>query len=222
MAGVASGWLRWRYLPATRASRRPLQRRFLVTAFLGLLVIGTIGISRGGSLDSPSAVVGSLSSNVVRVGNVAIQSTRSAEKLAAHMSLYGVLDQEANVQLHPLASNSYAVYTKLVDAPPDQVFTVHYVTAWWLRLGPLGLVPAVLTFALAVATIQRIATRATSVWSAGFSLAAATLPAAGIPITILRSGPESLRAVFVELLLLPGIVLIPCFVLGSKRIRTID
>jgi hypothetical protein len=81
----------------------------------------------------------------------------------------------------------------------------------------LGLIPAVLTFAMAVALVQRLATRAISATSAAFSLAAATLPAAGIPIIVVRSGPESLRAVFIELVLLPALVLLPCCLLGRRR-----
>ncbi|CAN5592967.1 hypothetical protein BH10ACT2_BH10ACT2_00150 [soil metagenome] len=215
MATVAAGWARWRYLPATKRARRPLRRRFVLVGLLGILALGTIGISRGGSLVSPSAVVESLATNALKVGNVALQTTRSSEKLAAHMSLYAVIEHP-KVQLVPLSGNSYAEYTALVGAPRDQVFTVHYVTSWWLRVGPLGVLAATLTFAAALAMLQRLATRTPTIWTAGFCLAAATLPAAGVPIILLRSGPESLRAVFVELLLIPGLTLLPCFVLGSR------
>jgi hypothetical protein len=217
MAAIAAGWIRWKYLPATRAQRRPLRRHFLLVSFAGLLVLGTIGLSRGGSLDSPAAVTKSLEQNFVQVGNVVVQTTRSSEKLAAHMSLYGIVERRDQIPDKPLLANSYKEYARVFNAPEDQVFTIHYVAAWWLRLGPLGLIPAVLTFALAVALVQRLATRAVSAGGAAFSLTAATLPAAGIPIIVVRSGPESLRAVFIELVLLPALVLLPCFLLGRRR-----
>ncbi|MBI4934933.1 MAG: hypothetical protein HY828_13715 [Actinobacteria bacterium] len=216
MGAVTAGWFRWRYLPASRTTRRPLRRRFVTVAALGFLVLGTIGISRGGALDSPSAVARSLSSNITHVGNVFLQSTRSSEKLAAHMSLYGVLEQP-RLHLDALSTNSYQDYGRLVGAPPDQVFTVHYVAAWWLRLGAWGLLAAILTFAVVVAALQRIATGRPTLRSAGFRLAASTLPAAGVPVILLRSGPESIRAVVVELLFIPGIVLWSCFALGGRR-----
>jgi hypothetical protein len=121
------------------------------------------------------------------------------------MSLYGVISVDEAART-PWASNSYQAYASLVDAPPDQVFTVHYVAAWWLRLGLIGVPIAGLSFGLVMALLQRLALAARGMVRSAFALPASVLPAAALPVIVLRSGPESLRAVAVELVLLPGVV----------------
>jgi hypothetical protein len=216
MGAIAAGWFRWRYMTAPLAERSGLRRRFGAATGGGLVALGTIGISRGGGLSSPSAVVGSLWLNLQRVGHVVLQEVASSEKLAAHMSLYTVI--ERNPAPMPLATDSYVAYVNLVHAPVDQTFTLHYVTAWWLHLGPLGIIGAILSFGIVVGLVQRVAASIASPLRAGACLAAATLPAAGIPVVLLRSGPEALRGVIVELILIPAIILTPCFIFGHRRI----
>ncbi len=209
LTAVAVGWVRWRYLRATRAERRPLAMRFGLVALAGVIVIGTIGISRGGNLSSPAAVLQSMASNVATLGNVFVQMMASNEKLAAHMSLYGVIRQDP-LPRDPLGGASYAVYSGLVNAPEDQVFTLHYVAGWWLQVGAMGVLFAGLTFGLALIALQRLSASARGAIRGAFALPAAILPAAGVPITVLRSGPESLRAVAVELVFIPGMVCLAC------------
>jgi hypothetical protein len=204
LTAVAVGWLRWRFSPAPADERRRLAARFAGVAVVGLLLVGLIGAMRGGATAGPGRAVDAVGSVV-----------NSSEKVAAHMSLDGVLARD-DVRLQPLARDSYAQYAELVGAPPDQVFTVHYVTAWWLRLGAVGVAGAAGSFAIAVAALQRLATATLTPRRAGFVVAAATLAAAGVPVTLLRSGPESLRAVAVELVLIPGLVLLPAF-WGGRR-----
>jgi len=216
MAAVTAGWLRWRYVPAVRKERRGMRRNLAALGFLGLALLGTIGISRGGELNSPGAVATSLIGNASRIGNVAVQEVRSSEKLAAHMSLYGIIEDKARIP-DPTIGNSYGEYTRVVNAPKDQVFTLHYVTSWWLRMGAVGLLAATLTFGLAVVLLHRLATGRVTLDTAGIRLAAATLPAAALPITVIRGGPESLRAVIIEILVIPALILTPCFVLAGSR-----
>lgn len=210
LGAVFTLFLRLRLLPSRGAARRRLVRRTALAGFVGLLFIGTVGISRGGRLTTPGAVVGSLLGNVTRVGNVFVQEARSSEKLAAHMSLYGVLGHpEASPD--PTLTASYPTYTALVDAPPDQVFTIHYVTAWWLRVGVLAPVVAALTFGgiLSAGTwLVRPAGRGRLRAYAGVT--AGSLWAIGLPVVVVRSGPEALRAVVVELVVLPSLVLAAC------------
>jgi hypothetical protein len=199
LTGVAVGWVRWRFLPAGAGERRRLGVRFAGAAAAGLLLVGLIGAVRGGGSARPQTVVDA-------VGSVA----NSSEKLAAHLSLDGVLQLD-QVRLRPLTGDSYAQYADLVGAPSDQVFTVHYVTAWWVRIGAVGVLAAALSYGLALALLQRLATARPTRRLAPFVVAAATLTAAGLPITLLRSGPESLRAVVVELTLIPALVLFAAF-----------
>ncbi|PUA83021.1 hypothetical protein [Nocardioides currus] len=215
MGAVGTGWLRWRYLPSTRVERRPQAARFLLLALLGLLALGAIGNSRGGDLSSPGAVVQALETSVTQPRAIVEQVAGSSEKIASHMSLYGVIRSQDLVR-DPFAANSYQAYATLVDAPADQVFTVHYVAAWWMRLGPLGVPVAGLSFGLVLAVLQRLALAARGLVRSAFALPAAVLPAAGLPVIVLRSGPESLRAVVVELVLLPGLVCLAACWAGSR------
>lgn len=216
MAAAATGWIRWTFMASPGRKRWTLAARFGSLVAVGLLVLGTIGVSRGGSLSSPAAVAEAMASNATRIGNVAGQVFGSSELIASHMSLYGIVRQDELI-LQPFVPNSYAAYADLVAAPEDQVFTVHYVGAWWLRIGPWGVVAATVTFALVLAALQRLASNARGLIRGALAVPAAVLPAAGVPITLLRSGPESLRAVFVELVLLPGMVCLAALWWGSGR-----
>lgn len=216
MAAAATGWIRWGFLRASRARRGPMLLRFTALTLAGLVVLGTIGVSRGGSLTSPAAVAEAMVTNVSKIGNVVGQVVGSSEMVASHMSLYGVIREE-NLVHDAWSANSYGTYADLVQAPEDQVFTVHYVAAWWLRTGPLGVILAAVSFALALILLQRISWRPRSLWAASFALPAAVLPAAGAPVILMRSGPEALRAVFVELVVLPGLVCGVCLLAGRSR-----
>ena len=65
----------------------------------------------------------------------------SSEKLAAHMSLYGVLENGTS-DTRPFTTDSYGLYVRTVGAPTDQVFTLHFVTSWVLQVGPTGVLAA--------------------------------------------------------------------------------
>lgn len=205
MGALATGWLSWRFLLSTPRERRPQAVRFGLLAVGGLLLLGAIGNARGGDLDSPAAVGQALVASAAHPGEVLEQVAGSSERIASHMSLYGVI-REHDAARDPFAANSYQAYAALVEAPADQVFTVHYVTAWWLRLGPFGVPVAGVSFGIVMALLQRLSMAARGTVRSAFALPAAVLPAAGLPVIVLRSGPESLRAVVVELVLLPGIV----------------
>ncbi len=218
MAAGAMGWLRWRLVPAPRPERARLTRNFTVLAILGVFAIGVIGNSRGGGASSPALVIESMARNASKVGNVFLQIWESNEKLASHMSLYGVIKDPILVRA-PLTPNSYSAYADLMQAPSDQVFTIHYVAAWWLRVGPVGVLVAALTFMLLMVVIQRFAVSAAGSLRGAFAIPAAILPTVGIPVTVLRSGPESLRAVLIELILIPGLACLFA-VLVSERVRS--
>lgn len=219
MAAAATGWIRWGFMTAAKAQRGPLAVKFAALVAVGLFALGTIGVSRGGSLASPQAVLDAMVGNVTKIGNVVGQVVGSSEMLASHMSLYGVV-REDHLALDPWASNSYAAYADLVQAPEDQVFTVHYVAAWWLRLGPVGVLAAIGSLAAVLVLLQRIAWHVPTLLRGAFGLPAAVLPAAGVPVTVLRSGPESLRAVLIELVILPGLVCFVALFVGGRRPRS--
>ena len=188
---VAVAWIRWRLIPAARTERGPLITRFIMLCFLGLLAVGLIGVSRGGNLSSPTAVLQSLVENAARPEYILESIQSSNEKLSAHMALYGVIREDP--QLSPLASSSYDAYAQLVHAPEDQGFTIHYVAAWWVRSGSVGVLLAALTYALVIVGLHRLSQANRRWWTAAFALPAATLPAIGVPFIMLRSGPESMR-----------------------------
>ena len=213
---VAVAWIRWRLIPAARTERGPLITRFIMLCFLGLLAVGLIGVSRGGNLSSPTAVLQSLVENAARPEYILESIQSSNEKLSAHMALYGVIREDP--QLSPLASSSYDAYAQLVHAPEDQGFTIHYVAAWWVRSGSVGVLLAALTYALVIVGLHRLSQANRRWWTAAFALPAATLPAIGVPFIMLRSGPESMRGVVIEFILIPGLVcLLPLYVGANRR-----
>lgn len=218
MGALATGWLRWRFLPSSSRERWPQAARFALLVIVGLLLLGGIGASRGGDLGSPAAVAKALVASAAHPGAVVEQVAGSSEKLASHMSLYGVITLD-DAPRTPWVANSYQAYATLVEAPADQVFTVHYVAAWWLRLGPVGVPVAGLSFGLVMVLLQRLALAARGTVRSAFALPAAVLPAAALPVIVLRSGPESLRAVVVELVLLPGVVCLAACWAGLRATR---
>ena len=137
----------------------------------------------------------------------------SAEKVASHMSLVGVISEGPNLR-EPFAANSYAIYTTLVNAPEDQVFTIHPVAAWWLRVGPAGVVLAGLLIGVVLVLLQRLSFRPRGAVFSAFALPASVLPAAGLPIIMLRSGPEGVRSVVIELLVIPALLCLPATLFG--------
>jgi hypothetical protein len=215
MGAIAAGWLRWLYVPAPPHRRRRLALQFVMAAVLGVFALGMIGASRGGGLTTPGAVLARLASSVTLVTEVIDQVAGSSERLASHMSLYGLIHQE-ELPLSPWASNSYAAYATQVNAPDDQVFTIHYVAAWWIRLGPLAPLVAGVTFAVVMVALQLLSRGPIGMIRAGLALPAAVLPAAGLPITLVRSGPESIRAVVIELVLIPGAAAMLCLWVGAR------
>ena len=139
-----------------------------------------IAASRGGGLATPGAVLALPASSVTLVTEVIDQVAGSSERLASHMSLYGLIHQE-ELPLSPWASNSYAAYATQVNAPDDQVFTIHYVAAWWIRLGPLAPLVAGVTFAVVMVALQLLSRGPIGMIRAGLHLPAAVLPAARPP-----------------------------------------
>lgn len=208
MAGVAAGWARWRYLPSQGRARNGLTLMLVGVAVVALLGLGAIGNARGGSLTSPGAIASSLIANLKDPANIVTQMGNSAEKVASHMSLVGVISEGPDLR-EPFAANSYAIYTTLVNAPEDQVFTIHPVAAWWLRVGPAGVVLAGLLVGVVLVLMQRLSFRPRGAVFSAFALPASVLPAAGLPIIMLRSGPEGVRSVVVELLIIPALLCLP-------------
>ncbi|MFC6342783.1 hypothetical protein ACFP8W_12415, partial [Nocardioides hankookensis] len=215
MAGVAAGWARWRYLPSEGRTRSGLTLMLVALSVAALLGLGAIGNARGGGLTTPSAIAGSLVANLEDPSNVLAQVGNSAEKVASHMSLVGVLRYGPDIR-EPLAANSYVLYTTLVNAPADQVFTIHPVAAWWLRVGPAGVLVAGLLLGVALAFFQRLSFRPGGAVFSAFALPAAVLPAAGLPVIMLRTGPEAIRSVVIELLVIPALLCLPATLFGRE------
>ncbi|GAA4706364.1 hypothetical protein [Nocardioides conyzicola] len=220
LAGVAAGWARWRYVPSTGRARTRLTVMLVGLGTAALLGLGAIGNARGGGLTTPGTIATSILDNLKNPANVLTQVGNSAEKVAAHMSLLGVIRDGPGLR-EPFAANSYAVYATLVNAPPDQVFTIHPVAAWWLRVGPVGVVLAGLLIGVVLAFFQRLSFRPRGAVLSAFALPAAVLPAAGIPTIMLRSGPETTRSVVIELLIIPALLCLPATLFGRTPVGVV-
>jgi hypothetical protein len=143
----------------------------------------------------------------------------SNEMFAGHFSMYGVLSKHVKpkigfsfknllysfipstiVQKRPL--DSYTFYAQEMGFKPGQGFTVNYITAWYLNFSYFGLIlgPLFLSFILLLPFYL-----ATKLKRNLFHLFAiiAMCGITGFAAMMVRTGPESLKALMYESILIP-------------------
>jgi hypothetical protein len=147
-----------------------------------------------------------------------------SESVAAHMSLYGIVARDLDLTygssvlylvnsliprnlMADRVADSYSIYASAVSAPDDQGFTIHFAAGWYLNFGIAGIVIGAVILALIWTAIYR-AMRARDGHSGGLSLAAIVafcFCSAFVPVAM-RNGPEGLKGLFIEGILLPYLI----------------
>ena len=216
MAAVAAGWVRWRYLPSRGRTRRGLTLMVVAIGLVGLLGLGAIGNARGAP-SSPSRHRSHLASQLEDPVNIVAQVGNSAEKVASHMSLVGVLEGghcTPRIRSRPTATRHTpsSFRRRRTRCSPSTRYA-----AWWLRVGPFGVLLAGLSGRHDVGAAPAAVVPPRGAVFTAFALPASTLPAAGLPIIMLRSGPEAVRSVVIELLLIPALALLPATLFTAER-----
>jgi len=143
---------------------------------------------------------------------------------AAHMSMYGVLSQYVpltngisiwglacslipRVILSERPESAYEYYARKVNAVKGQGYTIHHATGWYLNFGLLGIIlGAVLFAAIWVFFYSKIGglNAGTHIYlniilTIGLACLTAQIP------TLIRSGPESYKALVFEAILILAI-----------------
>lgn len=193
--------------------RRPVRTlALIVVGFLGLSGMAVVGAVRGGEANL-TAVGKALSAPFSLFEAVA----GSSEFFAAHMSLYGVLTAQGQPRVVPFLQSAYPVYIEGVGVHTAQGFTIHQVAGWWLSVGPLAPLAAALTVGLSALAFRRLAVAAPSTLSVGFISAATYLPAAGVPLILLRGDSSSIRGLVLEILVIPGLFASVPFIAARRQ-----
>jgi hypothetical protein len=147
------------------------------------------------------------------------------ESLAAHISLYGILLRNLDLTygssvLYLLASivprfidssrppDIYTVYVNAMGAGNEsQGFTIHYAAGWYLNFGIVGVVIGAVLLSMVWAALLGLSSNARAVgararvsWLCALCFSAAFAPA------IIRSGPEGLKGLLVEAILIPFVL----------------
>jgi hypothetical protein len=217
LGAIAVLWLRYRWMPVDRVGRQTLVAGVAALGVLAVLFLGAVGISRGAAVTSPSTAATVLVQTASDPGHVFEEVAASSEKLAAHMSLYGVLEN-GTADTHPFTTDTYGLYARTVGAPADQVFTIHFVTSWVLQVGPLGVLAAAIALGLVIGVLQRVGMIHRSGPTAALALCAGSLAAAGIPIVMVRGGVESVWGI-AQLMILPAIPLALAMPTGALAVH---
>jgi len=158
----------------------------------------------------------------------------SNEAYGAHFSMYGVLTAEVEPRfgysLYSLAcsvvprafwpgrpADIYSYYADRVGAIPNQGYSLHHATGWYLNFGYAGIALGAILLGLlwAYCLNARRSTRRSTI----FRLFAVTSPwlfAACLP-SLIRAGPEGYKGLLVDAVLVPvGVLALSC---RKKKVR---
>lgn len=150
-------------------------------------------------------------------------SLLSNEMFAAHFSLFGCLEQNVEpnrgVALRYFADRisstsgktpvtTYDYYVGSVNATQGQGYTIHHATGWYLNLGWIGVVIGGALLGLFIVLLYNIPKWLS--FSMPLKVLATTLPisfASYLP-SLVRSGPEAYKAMLVEGIGIPTLILV--------------
>jgi hypothetical protein len=162
--------------------------------------------------------------------------SQDVEVFAAHASMYGTLQKQVPLtygasfiwlatsiipgiirpDIVPIAYFHYAAH---VGASPDQGFTLHHATGWYINFGVAGVVGGALLFGWLWAQLFNAFGSMRAMGSHVGQVFAATAFwtfTAYTPILI-RSGPEGYKGVVVEALLIPTLLMVAASVTVQRR-----
>lgn len=143
----------------------------------------------------------------------------SNEMFAGHFSMYGVLSKNVPTKIGFSFKNllysfipstivkkrpmdSYTFYAQQMGFKSGQGFTINYITAWYLNFSYFGLILGPLFLAALLLLPFYLATRLKSNVAQLFSIIA-LCGITGFAAMMVRSGPESFKALVYESIMIP-------------------
>lgn len=146
----------------------------------------------------------------------------SNELFAGHFSMYGVLRKDTppsySISFKNLVysfipsslvkqrpQDAYTYYSKQMKFLGSQGFTINYITAWYLNFSYLGIVIGPLFLAVLLLTPFYLSRRVSGQMGQLFSILA-MCGITGFAAMMVRSGPESFKALLYESVLIPIVV----------------
>lgn len=162
----------------------------------------------------------------------------SNEMFYGHFSMYGIIDKhvpysygtsllslvESVVPKFLFANREppiYEYYTTHVNAVSGQGYTIHHASGWYLNFGIIGILLGAFIFGWIWVKLynknQQLFVTDNTFLKIFFILGLAAFTAE-IP-TMMRSGPESYKALFFEALILPTIIIYMASIIGTKKFR---
>lgn len=160
------------------------------------------------------------------------------EMFYAHFSMYGVLSKDIpvtygksfNYLAHSLIPRSiinkrpediYQYYARSVKAEKGQGYTIHHATAWYLNFGLLGIFLSALLLGGIWALLNNLFCQNDfkKTFLKLFAILSPFLFVAFLP-NLIRNGPEALKGVFIESLLIPVFIVYIATLVNRKHIKT--
>ncbi len=208
------------YLDSAR--RRKLWRLALVMT-LAMAFLSSIDYFRSVPIAEMNAAV---AERAPEAGDLGQALTSSAEAFAAHFSMYGVLARDTQpvygYSLYALVCSAvprvlwtdrppdiYVYYAASVGAMPDQGYSIHHVTGWYLSFGYAGVAAGAILLGLTWAYFLNARHRLrpdSGMIARLFAVIGPWMFAACIP-PLVRSGPEGYKGLLVDGVLIPMVAL---------------
>jgi hypothetical protein len=197
--------------------------KLFALAVCGFMALRFIEATRGTGIDAVLSGAGDVLFSADFWDPLAVAT--GSESLAAHISLYGILLRNLDLTygssvLYLLASmvpqaisssrppDIYTVYVNAIGAGgASQGFNIHYAAGWYLNFGVVGVVVGAVLLALVWAALLRLSSnvsargpRARVSWTCALCFATAFAP------DMMRNGPEGLKGLLVEAILIPFVL----------------
>jgi oligosaccharide repeat unit polymerase len=199
-------------------------RKFALVAgcVIIILAVGLVGLTRGVAVSDTVLELGVAKAAVSALVTYAM----SNEPFAAHMSMYGSLHKGIELTY---GSSVVALITSIIPRilwlnRPEEIslyyayevggiegqgYTIHHAAGWYLNFGTAGVVFGAVLFGWLWGILWKQFQEAggtRSYWRRLFRAIAFWSFTAGIP-AIVRTGPEGYKAIFLETLLIPTLIL---------------
>lgn len=209
------------------SARRPRWWKAGLVMASGMWFLAAVDFFRATPLSGIGAAVWARGQDSSDVGHF---MTTSNEAFAAHFSLYGVLTAgtapKFAYSLYSLACSViprvlwperprdiYLYYSENVGAIPNQGYSLHHATGWYLNFGyagvALGAVGLGLIWTACLNARGRIRRRSGLLYRL-FAIIAPWVLVAGLP-PLIRAGPEGYKGLIIESFLIPlGVLLAAC------------
>lgn len=194
-----------------------------LTAVAGVCMIASINLIRG---HNPLEALKTLSGQ--DLASALLAACQSSEQYAAHLSMYGVLSHDVELthgsSLLSLVASAipraiwpdrpdtiYSYYADSVHVVPDQGYTIHHATGWYLNFGIIGIIlGGAILGAIWGRSFSKLksSNSACSLLRRAVGMTSFFLLTGGLP-RLLRGGPEGYKSFVLTSLIIPLCIIVP-------------